>query len=107
MAKESHGSSRSKAVLGGKGKSKSKGGKHPHELHIRRGAKGGFISRHSYKPDADTGVSPEDEEHPIADMDSLHDHLDQSMGRPTPHATSYTSTGPCTSGRSSPGLASG
>jgi len=84
MADKSHAGSRAKSVLGGKGKSKSKGGKHPHELHIRRGSKGGFIVRHSHKPDADTGITPEDEEHPISDIDSLHDHVDQAMGDQPP-----------------------
>jgi hypothetical protein len=40
--------------------------------------------RHSHKPDADTGITPEDEEHPISDIDSLHDHVDQAMGDQPP-----------------------
>jgi hypothetical protein len=96
MAEKSHGSSRASHVLGGKGKSKSKsGGKKPHEIHIRRGHKGGFIVRHSHKPDPDTGVTPEEEENPISDVNSLHSHIDDTMGdqppmpaAPTPDAAS-------------------
>lgn len=87
MAKESHGSSRAKAVLGGHGsKSKSKSkGKKPHELHIRAGKSGGHIVRHSFKPDADTGESQEDEEHVLPDQASMLQHVaDNTDNNPAP-----------------------
>lgn len=87
MAKESHGSSRAKSVLGGHGKSKSKGSKghKPHELHIRAGKSGGHIVRHSFKPDPDTGESQEDEEHVLPDQASMLQHVaDNTEDQPVP-----------------------
>jgi hypothetical protein len=86
MAEKSHGSSRAKSVLGGKGKSKSKSkGKMPHELHIRAGHSGGHIVRHSFKPDADTGESQEDEEHILPDQASMLQHVaDNTENNPVP-----------------------
>jgi hypothetical protein len=90
MAEKSHASSRSKAVLGGKGKSKSKGGKShkPHEIHIRAGKSGGHIVRHTYKPDADTGEMPEEEEHVLPDQASMLQHVaDNTDNNPAPQPT--------------------
>lgn len=87
MAKESHGSSRAKAVLGGHGKSRSKSskGKKPHELHIRAGKSGGHIVRHSFKPDADTGEAQDDEEHVLPDQASMIQHVaDNTDNTPAP-----------------------
>ena len=79
MAEKSHGSSRAKAVLGGKGKSKSKGGKKPHSIHIKRGHSGGFIVTHHHAP-SDDGSQQEPEDNVVPDLAALHDHVDQSMG---------------------------
>ena len=90
MAEKSHASSRSKAVLGGKGKSKSKGSKghKPHELHIRPGKSGGHIVRHSFKPDPDTGETPEDEEHILPDQASMLQHVAENTdNNPAPAPT--------------------
>ncbi len=90
MAKESHAGSRAKSVLGGHGKSKSKGSKghKPHELHIRAGKSGGHIVRHTYKPDADTGEMPEEEEHVLPDQASLLQHVaDNTDNNPAPAPT--------------------
>lgn len=76
---EKHTGSRAKAVLGGKGKSKSKSGKKPHSIHVKRGKSGGFIVTHHHAPD-DAGVTPEPEDHVVPDLDSLHQHVDDSMG---------------------------
>jgi hypothetical protein len=64
--------------MGGK-KSKSKSGKKPHHLEIHRGKSGGFIAHHHFSPEED-GSMPETEQHVVPDMNSLHDHLDQTMG---------------------------
>lgn len=80
MAKESHGSSRAKSVLGGHGKSKSKGGKKPHSMHIKRAHSGGFVVTHHHAPADDGSMSDPDEDHVVPDLDSLHDHIDQNMG---------------------------
>lgn len=76
--------SRSKSVLGGKksGSKKEKkhsDGKKPHEIHIRKGASGGFIAKHHHKAD-ENGETPESQEHVLSDMSQLHDHLDDQMG---------------------------
>ena len=87
MAEKSHGSSRSKAVLGGKGKSKSKSGKHPHHLTIRHGKSGGHVVTHHFDPDAD-GMSQPDEEHILPDKQSLLDHISQNVpDNPAPAPT--------------------
>ena len=100
MAEKSHASSRSKAVLGGKGKSKSKGGKKPHSMHIKRAHSGGFVVTHHHAP-ADDGTMPEPEDHVVPDLDSLHDHIDQNMGdqgpaptAPPPEAAAAAPAGP-------------
>ena len=73
--------SRAKAGMGGKkSSSKKKSGKKPHEIHIKRGHSGGFLVRHSHKPDADTGETPEDEEHVVPSIEDLHNHIDEAMG---------------------------
>jgi hypothetical protein len=87
MAEKSHGSSRAKAVLGGKGKSKSKGGKKPHHLTIRHGKSGGHIVTHHFEPDED-GMAQPDEEHVLPDKSSLLDHIDQNVpDNPAPPPT--------------------
>ena len=88
MAEKSHTSSRSKAVLGGKGKSKSKGSKHhPHEIRIRKGKSGGHIVTHHELPD-DSGVAPEPEEHVMPDQDALLQHIQQNTDNsPAPQAS--------------------
>lgn len=88
MAKEV---SRGHSAMGGghKSKSKSKGGKHPHEIHIRHGKSGGFIVRHSHKPDADTGIMPEEDEHVLPDQASLLQHVqDNTDSQPAMQAPS-------------------
>ena len=62
-----------------KSKSKSKGGKKPHSIHIRRGKSGGFISEHHFLPDED-GMTPPSEEHVQPDMASLQAHVADQMG---------------------------
>lgn len=75
--------SRSKSVLGGK-KSESKKSKHsdskkPDEIHIRKGASGGFIAKHHHKSDKE-GNTPDSSEHVLSDLSQLHDHIDDQMG---------------------------
>jgi len=99
MAEKSHASSRSKAVLGGKGKSKSKGGKKPHSIHVKRGKSGGFIVTHHHAPDAD-GQTPEPEDHIVPDLDALQSHVADNMGDqgaappPTPEPAPAAAAGP-------------
>jgi hypothetical protein len=99
MAKESHSSSRAKSALGGHGsKSKSKGGKKPHSIHIKRGHSGGFIVTHHHAP-ADDGSQQEPEDNVVPDLAALHDHVDQAMGdqgpapAPTPEPPPAASAG--------------
>jgi hypothetical protein len=74
-------SSRGKSAMGGgKSHSKAKSSHKPHEIHIRRGHSGGFIAKHIHKTDPDTGVTPEEEEHVLADMPSLQSHIAENMG---------------------------
>ena len=80
MAKES----RATAGMGGgkksgkSGKSGSKG-KHPHSIHIKRGASGGFIVTHHHKAkEGEQAQEPED--HVVPDMDQLQQHLAENMG---------------------------
>ena len=94
---KSHASSRSKAVLGGKGKSKSKGGKKPHHIEIHRGKSGGFIVKHHHL--ADDGAAPEEpDQHIVPDMDSLQSHVADNMGdqppMPAPAASAAVPAGP-------------
>lgn len=80
--------SRAKAGMGGK-KSSKKSGKHPHEIHIRHGKSGGFIVRHTHKPDPDTGAMPEEEEHVLPDQSSLLQHVaDNTDSQPAMQAQS-------------------
>jgi hypothetical protein len=95
---KSHASSRSRAVLGGKGKSKSKGGKKPHHLSIRHGKNGGHIVTHHFAPDAD-GATPPDEENVLPDKAALMQHIDQNVDDnpappPTPEPTAPAAAGP-------------
>lgn len=76
--------SRSKSVLGGKKSESKKEKKHsdskkPDEIHIRKGASGGFIAKHHHKAGKD-GETPDSQEHVLSDMSQLHDHLDDQMG---------------------------
>lgn len=80
--------SRSKSVLGGKKSESKKEKKHsdskkPDEIHIRKGASGGFIAKHHHKAGKD-GETPDSQEHVLSDMDQLHDHLDDQMGDQAP-----------------------
>jgi hypothetical protein len=84
MAEKSHASSRSKAVLGGKGKSKSKGGKKPHHIEIHRGKSGGFIVKHHHDLPEDGGAPEEPDQHIVPDMDSLQSHVADNMGDQPP-----------------------
>jgi hypothetical protein len=79
--------SRGKSGMGGGKKSSKKSGKKPHSLHIKRGHSGGFVVTHRHMPD-ETGATQPDEEHVVPDMESLHDHLDSTMGDqgPAPQA---------------------
>ena len=65
---------------GGKSKGKSKSSSRAHSMHIRRGAKGGFIATHH----SDSGDPADDQEHPISDLASLHSNLDGAMGDQPP-----------------------
>jgi hypothetical protein len=78
----SHSDSRSKSVLGGK-KSKSKSKSHAHSMHIHRGKSGGFVVTHHHEPD-ETGMTAPSEDHVVPDLDSLHQHMDASMGDQPP-----------------------
>ena len=71
------------ALSGTKKKAKKKKGKgRPvHEMRIKHAASGGFIARHSFRPQPGE-AAPEDEEHAIPGMDQLHDHLDEHMSTP-------------------------
>jgi hypothetical protein len=82
MAETKHSSSRAKAAMGSK-KSGKKSGKKPHSLHIKRGKSGGFIVTHHHKP-SDDGSPTDDEDHVIPDLDSLHNHVDDTMGDQEP-----------------------
>lgn len=74
MAKES----RSKSVMGG-GKKKSKSsGKHPHSIHVRRGASGGFIATHHQKSKPGE-MEQEPEDHVLQDMPQLQQHMADHM----------------------------
>ena len=82
MAKES----RSTAGMGGskkeskpKSDSKKSSKKHVHKMEIRRGASGGYIATHHHKPAAD-GSQDESEEHVLADLPQLQQHVEQNMG---------------------------
>ena len=81
MAKES----RSTAGMGGSKKSSSKpeskksGKKHVHKMEIRRGASGGYIATHHSKPKPD-GSHDESEEHVLADLPQLQQHVEDNMG---------------------------
>lgn len=52
--------------------------KEVHELHIKKGANGGFIVKHIHKM---PHLHP-DEEHVASHMDEMHDHLEEHMGEP-------------------------
>lgn len=76
--------SRSKSVLGGKKSESKKKSKHsdskkPDEIHIRKGASGGFIAKHHHKSDKE-GNTPDSSEHVLSDLSQLHDHIDDQMG---------------------------
>lgn len=49
-----------------------------HRMHIRRGAKGGFIAEHHFKRQGEE-MPEEPEEHVISDLQGLHDHMDEHM----------------------------
>jgi len=62
-------------------KSKKKGGKRVKEMHVRRGASGGYIAKHDFERPTDASQPmPESEEHILPDMEALHDHMDEHMG---------------------------
>ena len=79
MAKES----RATAGMGGgkksgkSGKSGSKG-KHPHSIHVRRGASGGFIAEHHFKSKQGE-QAPDPEEHVLANQDQMLQHMSENM----------------------------
>jgi hypothetical protein len=78
---DKHSNSRAHSVMGGthKSKSKSKSGKKPHSMHIRRGKSGGFIVQHHHEPD-DAGMTPPPDDHVVPDMASLQSHIADNMG---------------------------
>ncbi len=76
MAESNH---RAKSGMGGSKKSKSKSGKKPHSMHIRRGKSGGFIVEHHHMPDED-GMTAPTEEHVVPDLQALQDHVAENMG---------------------------
>jgi hypothetical protein len=47
------------------------------DMHMRRGANGGFIVKHIH-----TSMAHPDEEHVHPDMDALHDHMEEHWGEP-------------------------
>lgn len=62
-------------------KAKKKGGKRVKEMHVRRGASGGYIAKHDFERPTDAMAQmPESEEHILPDMNALHDHMDEHMG---------------------------
>jgi hypothetical protein len=75
------GESRSKSVLGGKKSEKKseqkKKSKTPHEIHVRKGASGGFIAKHHFESNGDESVRPE--EHVIPDKQQLLAHMDENF----------------------------
>lgn len=57
-------------------KSKSKkGGKKPHRLHVRGAANGGYIVEHEFKNKPEEPNPQENEEHQIASLDDLKEHI--------------------------------
>jgi hypothetical protein len=76
--------SRSKSGMGGsKSKSKSSGSG-PHEIHIKRAHGGGFIAKHHKKKKAGQLMDEEPQEHVLADLDQLKQHMDDHMGDQPP-----------------------
>lgn len=73
---------RGESAMGGK-KSKAHKAKSttkkPHEMHIRRSANGGYISKHIHKQPAGAAEMPEPEEHTIPDISSLQQHVGDHM----------------------------
>lgn len=69
------------AMSGEKKKSKKRSKKRPIEMRLRHAASGGYIAKHSFKPGPGE-AAPEDEEHAIPDLDSLHDHIDNHFSAP-------------------------
>lgn len=68
--------------------SKGKGHKPKHNvrgMHIKRGAEGGYIATHEIQPDPSEaaamggGDAQPPPQYPIADQQSLHDHIDEHM----------------------------
>lgn len=75
---------RSKSVLGGKKSEKSeqkKKSKAPHEIHVRKGASGGYIAKHHFK--SKDGMMDEPEEHVIPDKEQLLAHMDEHLPEET------------------------
>lgn len=80
--------SRSKSHMGG-GKPKEKSSSHakPHEMHIKRAHGGGFIVKHHHKTDPMTGMTPDSEDHVVADPEQLQQHVADNMGDQPPAGT--------------------
>jgi len=73
--------SRSKSGMGG-GKSKPKSS--AHEIHIKRAHGGGFIAKHHKKKKAGQIQDEEPQEHVLADLDQLKQHMDDHLGDQPP-----------------------
>ena len=73
---------KSKQMMGGHGKGKSKN--KPHSAHIKRAHSGGFHVTHHFKPTGDDGMPAEDTEHVVPSVEALHDHIDQHFGDQQP-----------------------
>lgn len=75
-------SARAEAHLGGKKSKHSK--KHVHHVNVRRSHNGGYIAENHHDPDPDTGETPPMEEHTLPDMDSVQQHMAESMPQEAP-----------------------
>jgi hypothetical protein len=65
-------------LLGGKEKEPEKEKKKPHGAKFKRLKSGGFLVHHHDENDAPIP----NEEHAVADVDGLHDHLEEHFGEP-------------------------
>lgn len=67
-----------KGALGGEDKPKQRK-LHTHEVHVRRGHKGGYIARHEMH-DADGNADHKQPEYPLADEAAMLAHVKEHMG---------------------------
>jgi hypothetical protein len=86
MAKNVHDVAAEALGKGHESKPKKEGkGKHPKEVHVRRGASGGYIAKHLHEPGEDGQMPPENgEEHVLPDKAAMLAHMDEHMGDAEP-----------------------